>query len=68
LLPNSIPGIDDETVLMRSRQPNTISGNESLWPPGRRTWSEPNDIPDDVLNRILWWGAKGYDAPYPKLR
>ena len=31
-------------------------------------WSEPDDIDQDVLNRILWWDAKGYDRPYPKLR
>jgi hypothetical protein len=31
-------------------------------------WQEPDDVPEDVLNRILWWDAKGYDRPYPKLR
>jgi len=30
-------------------------------------WSEPDDIRQDVLNRILWWDSKGYDAPYPKM-
>ena len=29
-------------------------------------WSEPDDIPQDVLNRILWWDAKGYGTAYPK--
>jgi YVTN family beta-propeller protein len=29
-------------------------------------WSEPDDIPRDVLNRILWWDSKGYDRSYPK--
>jgi hypothetical protein len=28
-------------------------------------WHEPDDIPSDVLNRILWWDSKGYDKPYP---
>jgi hypothetical protein len=28
-------------------------------------WSEPDDAPQDVLNRILWWEAKGWDKPYP---
>ena len=28
-------------------------------------WSHPDDIRADVLNRILWWDAKGYDTPYP---
>jgi YVTN family beta-propeller protein len=31
-------------------------------------WNEPDDVPEEVLNRILWWDAKGYDKPYPKLR
>jgi YVTN family beta-propeller protein len=31
-------------------------------------WSHPDDVPEDVLNRILWWDAKGYDKAYPKLR
>jgi len=29
-------------------------------------WSEPDEAPQDVLNRILWWDSKGYDSPYPK--
>jgi len=29
-------------------------------------WHEPDDIPSDVLNRILWWDSKGYDKEYPK--
>ncbi len=28
-------------------------------------WSEPDRNPPAVLDRILWWDAKGYDAPYP---
>jgi hypothetical protein len=31
-------------------------------------WADPDDVPQDVLNRILWWDAKGYDKPYPKLQ
>jgi hypothetical protein len=27
-------------------------------------WS-PDDVRSDVLNRILWLDAKGYDVPYP---
>ena len=42
---------------------------------GRRLWAarqsasmnftDLDDAPRDVLNRILWWDAKGYDTPYP---
>jgi YVTN family beta-propeller protein len=28
-------------------------------------WSHPDDVRSDVLNRILWWDAKGYEVPYP---
>ncbi len=33
----------------------------------RMNWSDVDDIPSDLLNRILWWDAKGYDAPFPTL-
>jgi len=26
-----------------------------------------DDVPSDTLNRILWWDARGWDRPYPKL-
>lgn len=29
-------------------------------------WHDPDDIPSDVLNRILWWDSKGYNKDYPK--
>jgi YVTN family beta-propeller protein len=42
---------------------------------GRRLWAakqsaamnfkDLDDAPEDTLNRILWWDAKGYDTPYP---
>jgi YVTN family beta-propeller protein len=42
---------------------------------GRRLWAakqslamnftDVDDVPKDVLNRILWWDAKGYDVPFP---
>ncbi len=31
-------------------------------------WKHPDDVPSDVLNRILWWDSKGYDTPYPARR
>jgi YVTN family beta-propeller protein len=27
-----------------------------------------DDAPKDVLNRVLWWDAKGYGAPFPSRR
>ena len=28
-------------------------------------FTDVDDAPSDVLNRILWWDAKGWDVPYP---
>jgi YVTN family beta-propeller protein len=28
-------------------------------------WKDLDEAPPATLNRILWWDAKGYDAPYP---
>lgn len=30
-------------------------------------WNHPDDVPEEVLNRILWWDSKGYDTPYPRV-
>jgi YVTN family beta-propeller protein len=29
-------------------------------------WNEPDEAPQDVLNRILWWDSKGYNTSYPR--
>jgi YVTN family beta-propeller protein len=34
----------------------------------RMNFDDIDDVPKDVLNRILWWDAKGYDKPYPGVR
>jgi hypothetical protein len=26
-----------------------------------------DDAPAETLNKILWWDAKGWNTPYPKL-
>ncbi len=28
-------------------------------------WRHPDDVPSDILNRILWWDSKGYNTAYP---
>jgi hypothetical protein len=28
-------------------------------------FTDIDDAPADVLNRILWWDAKSWDVPYP---
>ncbi|MCC7155288.1 MAG: hypothetical protein IT161_11995, partial [Bryobacterales bacterium] len=32
----------------------------------RMNWHDLDDVPSHVLNRILWWDAKGYGVPYPE--
>ncbi len=34
----------------------------------KMNWDDLDDVPSDVLNRILWWDAKGFDKPYPVAR
>jgi YVTN family beta-propeller protein len=29
-------------------------------------WNHVDDVPEETLNRILWWDAKGWDKPYPE--
>ena len=31
-------------------------------------WHDPDDVPSEVLNRILWWDSKGYGKEYPVLK
>jgi YVTN family beta-propeller protein len=31
-------------------------------------WHDLDDAPQDTLNHILWWDAKGYDKEYPVLK
>lgn len=28
-------------------------------------WEDVDDVPSEVLNRILWWDARGFETPYP---
>lgn len=31
-------------------------------------FSEPDNAPQDVLNRVIWHSVKGYDAPYSSIQ
>jgi len=51
--------------------PLAALGGRALWAARQSlamNWSHPDDINQDTLNRILWWDAKGYGTPYPRLR
>ncbi len=63
-LPAQIPLDDMNPPLKTLAGRQLLAARQSL----AMNWNEPDDIPQDTLNRILWWDAKGYDAPYPKLR
>jgi hypothetical protein len=34
----------------------------------RMNFKDLDDAPQETLNRILWWDAKGYDTAYPGRR
>jgi YVTN family beta-propeller protein len=48
--------------------PLTALRGRQLWAARRSLemeWNEVDDVPTEVLNRILWWDRKGYETPYP---
>jgi len=48
--------------------PLTSLNGRKLWAARQSlamNWSHPDDVRSEVLNRILWWDAKGYETPYP---
>lgn len=34
----------------------------------RMDFSEPDEVPQDLLNRVIWHSVKGYNVPYPSVR
>jgi YVTN family beta-propeller protein len=60
--------IDAKMKLDEMNPPLKALAGRQLWAARESShmdWDEPDDAPEDVLNRILWWEAKGWDAPYP---
>ena len=47
---------------------SALSGREkwAAQASARMNWNDLDDVPSDILNRILWWDAKGFQTPYPK--
>jgi hypothetical protein len=31
-------------------------------------FSEPDEAPEDLLNRTIWHSVKGYATPYPRIQ
>lgn len=55
-------------ALDEMNQPLAALDGRKLWAARQSlamNWSHPDDVRADVLNRILWWDAKGYQTPYP---
>jgi DNA-binding beta-propeller fold protein YncE len=48
-------------------QPTAVQGRErwAAEESAKMNWDDLDDVPSDVLNRILWWDARGFDKPYP---
>jgi hypothetical protein len=62
-----VPGV----ALNEMNPPLKALAGRPLW--GARqsiamNFKDLDDAPPETLNRILWWDAKGWDTPYPKLR
>jgi hypothetical protein len=34
----------------------------------RMNFADIDDVPKDILNRILWWDAMGWERPFPAVR
>ena len=47
---------------------SALSGREkwATQASARMNWNDLDDVPSGILNRILWWDAKGFQTPYPK--
>jgi hypothetical protein len=59
-----------KVALDEMNPPLTALSGRQLWAAKQSAamnWSEPDDIPEQTLNRILWWDSKGYNTPYPVL-
>jgi YVTN family beta-propeller protein len=60
-----------QVALDEMNKPLSALNGRELW--GARqsaamNWHHPDDVPSDVLNRILWWDSKGYNTAYPVRR
>jgi hypothetical protein len=63
-LPNQVPLDEMNPPLQALRGRQLWAARQSA----AMNWAEIDDIPQDLLNRILWWDSKGYGTPYPKMR
>ncbi|MBI4909152.1 MAG: PD40 domain-containing protein [Acidobacteria bacterium] len=55
----SLEEMNPQTAALRGRQ--LWAAQESL----AMNFADIDDIPQDTLNRILWWDAKGWETAYP---
>ena len=63
-LPNQAPLDEMNPPLAALRGPARAAALSSL----RMNFVEPDAIPEDRLNRILWHTARGWQAPFPGTR
>ena len=43
-------------------------GGARPWPSSRMNFKEPDAAPREILNRMLWHDAKGWNMPYPEVQ
>jgi len=63
-LPNNIRLEEINPPLKALRGPALEAARDSL----AMNFTEPDDVPEDRLNRIQWHTARGWDAPFPGVR
>lgn len=57
-----------KVALDEMNPPTSALSGRALWAARESmamNFKDIDDVPSDVLNRILWWDAKGWDRPYP---
>jgi hypothetical protein len=62
---HKVPSIALDTM----NPPLKALSGKALWAAresARMNWDEIDDVPSELLNRILWGHAKGYETPYPR--
>ena len=62
-LPNSIPLDTMNPAIKDTKGKRAWAARQSM----AMNWTEVDDVPQETLNRILWWDSKGYETLYPSL-
>lgn len=68
--PETFKALTPQVALDEMNPPLKALRGRQLWAAresAAMNWKDIDDVPHDVLNRILWWDAKGWNTPFPEL-